>query len=381
MTTDSAMGRVAQPASCSRRIEVAVMRVCYKCFQTNPTLAALFKAKRRRGKCDACKRVRASVLDTDQLAPLFAGLQTVYAVAERGIHYVIAEEDRLGDEGALLRERLRNDWSVFSEELDEDMIEQILDEVWPEQSGQFFASEEFGDRPAAGEWESIKRHIKHERRFFVSDDDLDFTPLPSLLQRFKDRLPVAELRQPWVRARVQKDRIWRPDEMRHPPSESASPGRANPAGISYLYIASDVQTACAEIRAEPGHHVTIADVRLPESLKILDLVVQLRRIDPFAYADLRTEIEARNLLRAFALDLSRPVLAEDAPIDYIPTQYVAEYFASVGFDGIQYRSSVADGNNVVLFSPKHAEVTSTRTARVLSKTLRIRDVTARTNKL
>ena len=43
-------------------------------------------------------------------------------------------------------------------------------------------------------------------------------------------------------------------------------------------------------------------------------------------------------------------------IDYIPTQYIAEYVKTLGYDGIVFRSSyVPGGTNITLFNPEVAK--------------------------
>ena len=35
--------------------------------------------------------------------------------------------------------------------------------------------------------------------------------------------------------------------------------------------------------------------------------------------------------------------------DYVPTQIIAEFIKSLGYDGIAYKSSLGNGDNIVLF--------------------------------
>lgn len=46
---------------------------------------------------------------------------------------------------------------------------------------------------------------------------------------------------------------------------------------------------------------------------------------------------------------SRPVTTSDESSDYVPTRIIAELFRSNGFDGVFYRSSLAEGSNLALF--------------------------------
>lgn len=51
-----------------------------------------------------------------------------------------------------------------------------------------------------------------------------------------------------------------------------------------------------------------------------------------------------------ARELSKPVLPNRSHLDYIPTQFICEFFKTVcGFDGLVFNSSFGNGKNVVLF--------------------------------
>jgi hypothetical protein len=61
-----------------------------------------------------------------------------------------------------------------------------------------------------------------------------------------------------------------------------------------------------------------------------------------------------------------PVDNEDE-IEYLPTQYLAEYIKKSGFDGIKYDSSLSEGGiNVALFDQTKAEAISSRVYQVQS---------------
>ena len=53
---------------------------------------------------------------------------------------------------------------------------------------------------------------------------------------------------------------------------------------------------------------------------------------------------------------SRPVTPDEPVTEYVPTQVLAEAFRSHGYDGIVYRSLLADGYNIALFDSGAAEV-------------------------
>lgn len=136
------------------------------------------------------------------------------------------------------------------------------------------------------------------------------------------------------------------DEMNSftPPPESASSGRANPEKVVYLYTASEIVTAIAETRPRLLDHISVAKIELQCDLRIVDL-----RVESSSLKIDYSSLIVRNLIASF----SHPC---KGPIEYIPTQFIAEYTKSLGFDGIAYHSSfIFGGTNITLFHPSQAK--------------------------
>ncbi|MEE2026036.1 RES family NAD+ phosphorylase, partial [Alkalimonas mucilaginosa] len=74
--------------------------------------------------------------------------------------------------------------------------------------------------------------------------------------------------------------LFEPTEMLAPPKDLVGNGRANPAGIPYLYVASDEVTAVSEIRPHTGEIVNVAEIQLETSLKLIDLREPRKRASP-----------------------------------------------------------------------------------------------------
>ena len=55
---------------------------------------------------------------------------------------------------------------------------------------------------------------------------------------------------------------------------------------------------------------------------------------------------------------SIPILNSEFDSDYAPTQIIAELIKSLGYDGIAYKSSLADGCNVALFDLEAASMSN-----------------------
>ena len=144
--------------------------------------------------------------------------------------------------------------------------------------------------------------------------------------------------------------------MKPTPANWNSEGRADPRGISYLYLATNRDTAIGEVRPWRGALVSVAEFRIRKDLKIVDCG-KFHAIEKFTPGGDMSSDEAMWLTidRAFA----KPVGRGDDVAEYIPTQILAEFFKVNGYDGIGYKSVVRrDGVNVALFDPDNAELAS-----------------------
>jgi hypothetical protein len=142
--------------------------------------------------------------------------------------------------------------------------------------------------------------------------------------------------------------------MGAPPNRIASHGRANPAGIPYLYLGSTQRTAISEIRPHTGEIACVADFTTPADLKLVDLRSPRKMVSPFLLEDAADIGRMRNdlpFLERLGDELTRPVVPQSAAIDYTPSQYLCEFIKKCGYQGVIYRSSVSDGMNLALFDP------------------------------
>jgi RES domain-containing protein len=134
-----------------------------------------------------------------------------------------------------------------------------------------------------------------------------------------------------------------------PPIGVATAGRVNRPGVSYLYLASNRETAAAEIRPHPGEQLSLGCFDIVKDLKVVDLrthyLTKLWRNDD--------ELEKLELIIAM-----EKMFATAAPPSnrsaYTVTQFLGELFRRLGFDGVVFRSTVETGENLVIFDPSHA---------------------------
>jgi hypothetical protein len=136
---------------------------------------------------------------------------------------------------------------------------------------------------------------------------------------------------------------------------SASEGRANPKGLPYLYVADDRDTAMAEVRPWVGAYISVAQLRMIRDTKII--VCSKPRQKHSLHLTDPPETEWDRLVWEDIDDaFSTPISVTDRTADYVPTQVLAEFFRTNGYDGIAYKSSLGEGHNIAFFDTSIAEV-------------------------
>jgi hypothetical protein len=148
-----------------------------------------------------------------------------------------------------------------------------------------------------------------------------------------------------------------PPKKMKPLSGRANEGRANPKGIPYLYLATNRDTALAEVRPWIGSYISVGQFKTLRELRLVNCITNQNGFlfypkEPSA--EKREESVWTDIDRAFA----RPVSPSDDIADYVPTQIIAELFKAKNFDGVVYRSSLGEGHNVALFDLDVAKLVS-----------------------
>ena len=146
-----------------------------------------------------------------------------------------------------------------------------------------------------------------------------------------------------------------PSERMQPLPHMANEGRANPKGISYLYVATDKDTAMAEVRPWLGSRISVGQFEIKKDITLVNCSVQHEEF--FCYpteppAEKKEEAVWTNISWAFSM----PVTPNDHVADYIPTQIIAELFKNNRVDGIAYKSDLGKGHNIVLFDINIADI-------------------------
>ena len=113
----------------------------------------------------------------------------------------------------------------------------------------------------------------------------------------------------------------------------------------------------AEVRPARGLLISVCEVHVKEPLRILDLCLKVTLPNPFLMQNLNYEIEMAEFRVALGKTLGKPLDRSDNPFEYMPTQKLAAYVKSNGFDGIRYPSAMnSGGTNVVVFDISKVEI-------------------------
>ena len=312
------------------------MKCCYNCFSKESGIRAILSDYiSDHGKCDFCGEHDVDLIETKELIDVFAPLLDIYIISSEGesISESIDRDwlcfERLELSKAILTDMIKGN-TKYSPILNNSVT--LLDSILKVQN----------------DWEMFCNDIKHSNRFFVNNtlpiitDDNIFLNQQVVIKRGHEFYRARTTNQP--KALTEK-------EMRNPPIEHATPGRANPEGISYLYLANDIDTIMYESRSSYLDYVSVAKFKANRDLKVVSLN-SIQKIDPFTPdVDLQKLLYNTKLLKIISDALSNPLRNFESKIEYVPTQYICEFIKSLGFDGINYSSAMhRNGLNYAFFS-------------------------------
>lgn len=134
-----------------------------------------------------------------------------------------------------------------------------------------------------------------------------------------------------------------------PPSGTASAGRCNPDGVSYLYAALEEHTAIAEIRPFIKDSISVAVLKPVRNLRLVNFDFEPTEVvngKDFLFNDIQRDFSKIN---------------KSQNGDYLTTQFVTSLIEHLGYDGLCFRSSlVKDGTNYVIFNPSNCPAISSK---------------------
>lgn len=319
------------------------MNCCINCFN-NKTLHYDIHYKNTLGNCEFCDSTNIHIYTTEDLSELFVPLFDLY------------EEDQ---DGVCIYEALYKDFynNIFSSHLGVEKIEQLLNSIiendetlknkFQDKKVRLITTSNTGEE-LLKTWNEFSNEIKFKNRFHF-ENQLDLKSLKKIFTAFS--LDLRRGRH-FYRARISKDKKgFEINELGAPPSLSATNGRVNPNGISYLYVSESIETTLYETRASLLDYVTIGKFKLNKDIKVVNL--DLDKYDVFEMVEsdlLESFINYRDFLLVLKNAISKSKRPSESDLEYLPIQYITEFIKSLGFDGVYFSSTLhKDGKNLVLF--------------------------------
>lgn len=319
------------------------MKCCSNCFGDRGLKQEIRFRSDETGRCSYCASKDQSLVKPTELSEFFGILTNTY---------------RPSNKGKTLAKWLKEDWALF-DAMDiahtTELLEAILNDS--EIVRKTFLPTEINETDSLEQWKRFREELMYENRFFPKNFPEE---KKERLKSWLENLIIGSEEMPsiWYRARIQKEnRDYELSEMGAPERRRAKHGRANPAGIPYLYLGSTPTTVVSEVRPHPGQVLSVAENTLPNDLKIIDLRNPRKLVSPFQLGDEEDIVRLRAdipFLEQLGKELKTPVLPTAAAIDYLPSQYLCELIKNSGYDGVIYDSSVSDGINLALFYPERA---------------------------
>lgn len=287
------------------------------------------------GTCEFCGSKNVKIISPQELLFHFDSLFELY-------------EESVEPKAASLESLLRQDWGLF-EGLERVKAESLLVHIFDNTDFfrcKFLPSPD-SETTAILQWETFREELKHQRRFFPTNNSEILNLKTSFVALESKEAPTV------YRARACEQSIPIPiGNMGKPPENLVGNGRANPVGIPCLYVASDADTAVAEIRPHKGEIVCVAEFRVESELSFVDLRNPRSKISPFSLDEEELKMVHRNMgyLCRLGDELAMPILPRTAHLDYLPSQYLCEFIKSCDYDGVVYKSAMGEGINYAIFN-------------------------------
>ncbi|MGM5470478.1 RES domain-containing protein [Flavobacteriaceae bacterium LMO-SS05] len=339
------------------------MNCCSDCFSDNELKGFIYSNSNSNEQCDFCEKEGAPIVNTQELQEQFILLLELYSIDKNGLDIVSA---------------IQKDWNIFNIEDTKKSKELLLKivEGLDEQYTELFDnkisisinSEE--SNLLIDTWNKFKDEIKKENRFF-NKNSID-------LESIKRTFPVRPYSKGKIfyRSRISTDENgYSIDKMGKPPHKNAKSGRANPTGISYLYVSQSIETTLYEARATFLDFVSIGEFKLLENIKVISLRPSFQ-ISPFVEGySIEEYLKNKPFIDLLEKELSKPLRRHDNELDYLSTQYLCEYIKHLGYDGVEFGSSLHEkGINIVFFDDVKLECISVKIYEVTKIEIESREV-------
>ena len=365
--------------------ELASRRLCAACVG-EAYLRSEIERDGTEAKCDYCEETGPTLSLGELAGYIDAAFERHYYITPTDpspLEYTMMKEGDYGWEregepaqyaiasAALIDEAPAEDIREILAERYYDMELAQMGEESPFDEDTYYAGKDPDDIELRENWRYFEHSLKTEARFFSAAAEATLETVFANLHDHKNEdgtgvvveagpgAPISAI----YRARVfhsvtaLEEALKNPDKgLGPPPSHLAIVGRMNARGVAVFYGATGADIALGETRPPVGSRVAVARFELLRPIKLLD-VSALRSV----YVDgsifdsgYLGRLELAKFLERLASRFATPVMPGDEPLDYLPTQVIADYLATridPPLDGILYPSVQAGGEavNVVLF--------------------------------
>ena len=345
--------------------------VCEDCVEDEHLREMIWMYESTKRVCDYCGRERAGPVSAI-LGPIGEALHRYFA--DPRCAGVIRDEGEWLIDTMATEEALRALSLSLPPDLLGDVARAFHNKDWVPCNGNFLAKHE-GTRMMQV-WDHFEEMAKHRTRYFldqkadriVVDPWTEYRSPTAFLHRIGEVVTDLHLVRPLdeqqvlFRARHEKvgEVFATIKDLGAPPNAKAAAGRMNAAGIAYLYLAKELDTAVGEVTETPAR-VAVGEFRLKSRIAVLDLTDVPEPPSVFDVEEYHKR-QAILFLNNFIERISITVKKDGREhVEFVPSQVVSEFFAQVfslestrqGIDGIVYQSVVKpDGQNVVIFPPK-----------------------------
>lgn len=333
------------------------MNCCKNCFNENYLINKI-QNYNTNGSCDYCGSENVKIIPIAELTEEFDKLMDLYGVTTHGEHFHY-EIHCPSDFGESLEYLIQDDWNIFSDSTNQnDLLFDILnyhrshEDMYDSTNLYSKHFKSISSYSITDIWRDFSYNIKTKNRFFPEINILEY-----LKELVSKKVTIYDMSKTLYRAREGVHEI---NEMGPPPNTFSTHGRANPKGIPYLYVATNELTCIAEIRPWVGAIISVATIKPNTELKLVDLSKKSVIESPFLAEDLVSTIEALDLINQLSYELSKPVSPNDSYLEYIPTQFLAEYIKELGYDGLIYKSSLGNEENIVIFDCEKTQITDVK---------------------
>ena len=342
------------------------MKCCISCFASKYLKEIIPSYSTEKGNCDFCKTLNVNLIDPRSLYYQFKNLIELYVPNSDSSQ--VKNQDALPIEQRIILDFPSKIFNLTNDNLIKQLLSNIVEgekELYKDIFDKPVRLKHLTDPGSLGisnelrtSWEKFSSEIKTVNRFHLTNV-INLEKMSEILSNITKSYKKGQI---FFRSRISDKKGFTKDEMWNPPIINARAGRANPEGISYLYLSDKVDTTVFEIRANLFDYVTIAEFRLKEDISVVNLR-DSDQYDPMPFS------EAENLedfliylpfISHLENEISRPIRRNDNELDYISTQYLSEFIKYSGYDGVEYKSSLNPlGYNVALFNTDKIECLKT----------------------